>query len=88
MFKDEWVADADIQTEKGISWMLKYYVRETEKTVYDIKIEKYAANGTLVETEATKALTASYNDALALARRFAQGTVTPMVLLEMAEEWV
>lgn len=94
MHRDEWTADAEIKTDDGKRWLLKYYVRVVTRgvnaSVYGIKIEKYAGAGmgALCESEATPALTASYTEAAALALRFAENTVTPSVLLEMADDYV
>lgn len=92
MHKDEWTADAQLHTEDGLQWTLKYYVRKTaprhKRCVYGISVEKYAANGILTETARTPAFTASYAEAAGLAGRFAKGCVTPCVLVEMTDEWI
>lgn len=92
MNRNEWVTDAGFETENGMSWVLRYYIQvvmtEAELPVYGLTVEKYTGDGKLAETESTGAFTGSYEEAAALAARFARGTVTPLVLLEMADEWL
>lgn len=90
MHRDEWLADAEIQTDDGAWWTLRYYVRETlsrqTKTSYGIKVEKYTITGELTESNSTPSLTGSYAEAAELAKRLARGSVTPCVLLELVDE--
>ncbi|MDR1663715.1 MAG: DUF6514 family protein [Clostridiales bacterium] len=81
------VAESLLELE-GDCQTLRYYVEETagEPPVYGIKVEKYRKD-ILVETEFTPPLYYDRAEAEALAKRFAEGSVTPMALIEMVDEW-
>ena len=90
--RDEFIANAEITTEDRRHFTLRYYIShaaaQNGSMIYGLKIEKYAENGALAESNRTPAFTESPAVAAKLAERFAQGQVTPMTLLEMADEWV
>jgi hypothetical protein len=83
------VTEVAVKTEEmDAEFTLKYYVDEwgQDLTVYGLRIEKYVGNR-LLETESTPALYEQREQAEALAARFARGTVTPMTLLLLADEF-
>ena len=85
------VAHAAITLEDGKMLILEYSLRcltgpEGEE-LYGLRVDMRSPNGMLIEREETAALTGSQNEAMALAKVFAEGTVPPCVLLEMVEEW-
>ena len=91
MLKDEWVSSAEYQTESGenrvLNYFLKHFCGEGGETLYGLKIDKSTPEGVLCESEETFALTECRDDALIMAKAFAKGSVPPVTLLEMADEW-
>jgi len=89
---DELVTKAEIQTENGEIWVLDYFLQTTEgengEEFYGLRIDKSTPDGELCEREETPALTNSRDNALALLNAFARGTVPPVTLLEMTDEWL
>jgi len=88
--QNEWVAAAEIQTESGENWALNYYVQEfsgEDEQFFGLRIDKSTPEGVLHESEETLAITDSHAKAVAMAQFFAKGSVTPIVLLEMVDEW-
>ncbi|MCL1843135.1 MAG: DUF6514 family protein [Defluviitaleaceae bacterium] len=89
--QNEWVANAEIRLESGETWVLNYYIQSVNSgegiTLYGLKIEKSTPEGVLFESEETGSITESYDEALIMAKAFAKGSVPPVVLLEMADEW-
>ena len=85
------IAERTIQTEDGNSWILEYSLRSVlsgyGEALYGLRVDKRCMGGTLHEREETPAITASLDDATALAWKFVEGTVPPCVLLEMTDEW-
>jgi len=57
------------------------------ESLYALRVDMRSAGGILLEREETAGLTGSLDDATAMAKAFAEGTVPPCVLLEMVEEW-
>ena len=88
----EWVAKAEIHTESDETWVLNYFIPETEtesgETLYGLRIEKSSPDGTLYEFQETPFITNHREQALAMATAFAKGSVPPVTLLEMADEWL
>lgn len=90
--QNEWVARADFITDGGENWVLEYYLQafETEDAgaeIFGLKIEKNTPGGVPHETEETGAIFESKEDALIMAKAFAKGSVPPVTLLEMTDEW-
>ena len=85
------VAQETIHPEGGTALALEYFLIPTTgpegETLYKLRVDMRNACGDLVERQDTKPLTGSLKEATALAEKFATGTVTPCVLLEMVEEW-
>ena len=85
------VAESAIQPEDGELLNLKYSLRcltgPSGDTLYGLQVDKRHPNGHLIEREETHGLTSSIDEATALAKVFAAGTVPPCVLLEMVDEW-
>ena len=92
MYRSECVTQSAIHQDNGESWNLVYHLHfgttEDGLEIYGLRIDKVGANGLVTESETTPAFTASKDEALAMARAFAAGTVPPCVLLEMADEWL
>lgn len=88
---EEWVANAELCTDSGEQWILDYYLQSFEgeegAQLYGLRIDKRTHGGELQEREETRAFTESHEDALIMAKAFAKGSVPPVTLLEMADEW-
>jgi len=88
---DEWVAKAEIRTKSGENWVLNYYLQnfdgENGEKFYGLRIDKSTPDGVLDEREETLAITESYEEAMIMAKAFAKGSVPPVTLLEMTDEW-
>ncbi|MCL2199523.1 MAG: DUF6514 family protein [Defluviitaleaceae bacterium] len=78
-------------TDDGTRWELSYYVTayksESTKEYYGLRAEK-ASEGKILDQEETPAFTESHDEAVTMAKAFADGTVTPFTLLEMTDEWL
>ncbi|MCL2217692.1 MAG: hypothetical protein FWB91_11835 [Defluviitaleaceae bacterium] len=83
----EFVAKASILTDCGTEWVLEYFVENHDGQFYSLRVDKSTPDGVLVEREETPAMTENHEEAMAMAEAFAQGSVPPVVLLEMADEW-
>ena len=85
------VTQAIIRPDEGGSLLLEYFLRlwtgQEDEVLYGLRVDKRSPDGVLIEREETPALTGSIEEATALAKRFAKGTVPPCVLLEMVDEW-
>ena len=85
------VAEAAIQPDEGELLNLRYSLRcltgPSGEALYGLQVDKRFPNGLLIEREETHGLTTSLDEATALAKAFAAGTVPPCVLLEMVDEW-
>ena|GEM_PF-1293513 len=55
---------------------------------YGLRVDKSTPDGTVHESEETPAITESHEAALALIHAFAKGSVPPVTLIEMADEWL
>jgi hypothetical protein len=88
----EWVAKAHLHTENGESWVLDYYLQASEtqegETIFGLRVDKSTPGGVLEEREETPAVTESRETALEMAKAFAKGSVSPIVLLEMVDDWL
>ena len=86
------VAQATIHPDDGELSVLDYSLRCTTgpegETLYRLRVDKRCPNGNLKEREETAAITSSLDEAMALAKAFAAGTVPPCVLLEMVDDWL
>jgi hypothetical protein len=91
VLKDEKVASAEITTESGEQWILHYFLQsfdgENGEEYFGIRIDKSTPEGVLEEREETPAITENREAALHMAKAFAKGSVPPVVLLEMTDEW-
>jgi len=91
VLNDEWVAKTEYQNESGETWALNYFLKrfsgEDDEVLYGLKIDKSTPEGVLHESEETFAVTDCRDDALIMANAFAKGSVQPVTLLEMADEW-
>ena len=93
---DEWIASAEIRAESDVQWILDYYLQRFESNdegensaeLYGIRIDKSTPEGVLHEREKTPAITECRDEAIAMARQFAKGTVPPATLLEMVDECI
>jgi len=89
--QEEHLTRATIVTDKGDKWLLDYYIQTYEgrggHEIYGLKINKSTPDGVLIESEETFATTETYAEVVAMAKAFAKGTVPPVVLLEMVDEW-
>lgn len=89
--RGELVADEKIRLESGETWVLSYYVPvfsgEDGEEIFGLRVEKKSPEGDLLESEETPPLTADRDEIFAMARAFARGSVPPVTLLEMADEW-
>ncbi|MCL2373523.1 MAG: DUF6514 family protein [Defluviitaleaceae bacterium] len=89
--REQHLQGAVIENDEGQKWLLDYYVQTYEglggMELYGLKINKSTLDGVLIETEETFATSETYEEALAMAEAFARGTVPPVVLLEMVDEW-
>ena len=85
------IATATIRPEGSELLNLEYTLfnvtGQEGEVLYALRVDKRSANGNLLEREETHGLTGSLEDATAMAKAFAAGTVPPCVLLEMVEEW-
>ncbi|MCL2456483.1 MAG: DUF6514 family protein [Defluviitaleaceae bacterium] len=89
--RDEWIARADLVSECGEKWVLDYYLQhfdgEGDEKFFGLRIDKNSPTGELIEREETFAITESRDDAIIMINAFAKGSVPPVTLLEMADEW-
>ena len=87
------VAKAVIHPEGCEAQTLEYFLRTAAaqgpdgEALYCLRVDKRDPRGILMEREETPPLTSSLEGATKMASIFAAGTVTPCVLLEMADEW-
>jgi hypothetical protein len=92
LLTDEWVAKADLQAENGENWVLDYYLQssttEEGETIFGLRVDKSTPGGVLEEREETPAVTNNRDTALEMAKAFAKGGVSPVVLLEMVDDWL
>jgi hypothetical protein len=92
MFSDEHVARVDFCGESGGEWVLEYFLQGFEgdggEKYYGLRIDKSTPEGVLEEREETLAITESRDEALIIANAFAKGSVPPVTLLEMADDWL
>jgi len=88
---DEWISRAEMQPEGGESWVLDYYLQtfdgEEGEKYYGLRIDKSTPAGELREREETGAISENREEALIMIKAFAKGSVPPVTLLEMADEW-
>jgi hypothetical protein len=87
---DELVSTAQLRTESGENWILHYFLQVFEGEnggMFGLRIDKTATDNTLFEREETGAITESRDEALIMAKAFAKGSVPPVTLLEMADDW-
>jgi hypothetical protein len=92
LLRGEWIAKAEITTEGGESWALNYYIKnfeceDGEGQYFGLRVDKSTPEGVLIESEETMAITDSYEEALAMANAFAKGSVPPVTLLEMVDDY-
>jgi hypothetical protein len=89
---NEWISKAELKAESGESWVLDYYLQKFNgsegKQCYGLRVEKSSLEGELLEHEETRAITENREAALAMTEAFAKGSVPPVTLLEMADEWL
>jgi len=92
---DTLVATATITTGGGDEWLLNYYIQQfvgTEELkdipLYGLRIDKSTPDGVLAEREETLAVTENHALIMEMAQAFAKGQVTPVVLLEMTDDWL
>ena len=79
---------AEIRTEVGGVWELKYYVKEIGK-VYGIKIERHSRQEEAeTVSEETEGITPSYEKAQKLAQKLARGMVTPISLHDVVDDLI
>ena len=85
------IAKASFQPEGSEVLTLEYTLLSVSgpegETLYALRVDKRCPNGNLLEREETPGLTGSLEDATVMAKAFADGSVPPSVLLEVAEEW-
>ncbi len=91
MGKDVLTAAAIITTESGERFKLNYYVRSVDlkdEKVFALRADKTEAeSGKLLSTQASLPLSADYDYACRMTQAFANGHVTPGVLIEMCDEY-
>jgi hypothetical protein len=89
--RDEWVASAELRTEGGEFWVLDYFLQEFDgkenTNFFGLRIDKSTATGEILEREETNAITESRDEILIMAKAFAKGSVPPVTLLEMTDDW-
>jgi hypothetical protein len=89
--KDEWLANAKFQTEEGENWILSYHLQafsaDDGSENFGLRIDKSTPEGVLCEREETLAITDSREEIVIMANAFARGSVPPVTLLEMADDW-
>ena len=91
MLNEEWLFSAEITTDDNELWVLDYLLQVFEGENGDsfgLRINKSTPSGVLYETEETLAITENRDDILIMAKAFAKGSVPPVTLLELADEWV
>jgi hypothetical protein len=85
------IATAKLHTDNGETYELSYFLRvfdgEKGEKFYGLRIDKSTPEGVLIEREETLAVTESHEEILIMARAFAGGSVPPVTLLEMTDEW-
>jgi len=85
------VAQVSFLADCGTEWILEYFLQEYESEesnkVFGVRVNKSTPDGVLVETEETPAISDVREEVLAMAKAFAKGTVPPVTLLEIADEW-
>ena len=91
MSHDEWITKAELRNEDGDTWVLNYYLQsfagENSQTAYGLRIDKSTPDGVLCEREETLAITENLEELQIMAKAFAKGSVPPVTLLEMADDW-
>jgi len=91
ILKDEWVAKVEYKNESGENWVLDYFLKNVDgeggENLYGLRIDKSTPEGVLHESEETFAITECRENALIMVKAFAKGSVPPLTLLEMADEW-
>ncbi|MCL2225746.1 MAG: DUF6514 family protein [Defluviitaleaceae bacterium] len=92
MFNEELVATSDYQQESGNKWVLEYYLQifegESGESLYGLRVDKSTPEGVLHESEETFAITECREEALVMAMAFSRGSVPPVTLLEMSDDWL
>ena len=85
------VIQSSIHMETGQVYALDYSLRcvtgPEGEALYALRVDMRDQEGTVVECGESAGITGSLDEAKALAAVFADGTVTPLVLLEMIDEW-
>ncbi|MCL1882292.1 MAG: DUF6514 family protein [Defluviitaleaceae bacterium] len=89
--QSQWVANANMHTDADEHWVLDYYLQfyhgENGEKLYGLRIDKSSPSGVLHEQEETLAITENQEEILILAKAFARGSVPPVTLLELTDEW-
>jgi len=93
---DSLVATATITTGTGEEWMLNYYLQQFTGTeaglegvqLYGLRVDKSTPDGVLADRAETPPVTQNHSLAMEMANAFANGQVTPLVLLEIADDWL
>ncbi|MCL1877451.1 MAG: DUF6514 family protein [Defluviitaleaceae bacterium] len=89
--RNELVASEKILTDNGELWVLSYFVQfffnDDGDEYYGLRVEKSTPEGVLIESEETPGISECRDETFAVARAFAEGTVTPVTLIEMTDEW-
>ncbi|MCL2049528.1 MAG: DUF6514 family protein [Defluviitaleaceae bacterium] len=90
--RDEWITKTTLRTETNEEWALDYYLQtfdgEDGGTLYGLKVAKGVPDNEPTEWEETGAVTESRDEALTMLHAFAHGSVTPMALIEIADDWL
>lgn len=81
-----------VSCEDGNTWFLDYYLRTYKSTdnkeLYGIKVCKRKTNtDRILEHEETYAISECCDKVMEILMYLAEGTVTPIVLLEMVDDW-
>ena len=92
MLRNIKVEDMTITDELGTKWELHYFIKVLKgqhgDDVYGLKVEMRPGDDNESFYEETEGLTYSYAEVEEWARRLASGTVTPMSLHALVDEWV
>ena len=86
----EWITKTTLHTDEGELWNLDYHLLTIdggESTVYGLRVVKSTPEGVPAESEETLGITDSYEEVMSMITDFANGSVPPVVLFEMVDEW-
>ncbi|MCL2356115.1 MAG: DUF6514 family protein [Defluviitaleaceae bacterium] len=87
------IAEKSMSADTGEAWILSYFVQTFTKDdgeeYYGLRVEKRRDSETEIEeAEETGGITECRDEIFAIAQAFAEGTVPPLTLLEIADDWM